>query len=340
MDGFRGCQARPPLTRARLVGDTLSTSMEFIIRPRAPFDFPATARFLRYTEREAVDTFTNGTYRRAIHLENQLRLLKVESRGTLSRPLLAAIIETDSETTSVATEKAETLVHRIFSTGHDLKKFRVQVAGDSLMSKLEAAHRGLHIARWPELFEALTISILLQQISTAGAITLKRRLVEKFGESLKSATETFYSFPRAERLADARIDDLRALGLSGSKAASIIELAQRIRAGELDASELEREDNESLIARLTQLRGIGRWTAEWALMLHFGRTDVFPAGDLALRGFVVKYYNAGRLMTEREIRELAEMRWGRWAAYAAIYFLAGMRARIINLRPESVLLSK
>ena len=62
--------------------------MELILKPRAPFDFAATAHFLRFTEREAVDTFTDGIYRRAIHFENQLRLLKVESKGTLSRPLL------------------------------------------------------------------------------------------------------------------------------------------------------------------------------------------------------------------------------------------------------------
>lgn len=313
--------------------------MELILKPRAPFDFAATARFLRFTEREAVDTFTDGIYRRAIHFENRLRLLKVESRGTLARPLLAIELDGDGKATTAETEKAESTVRRIFSTDHDLKKFRAEVAGDALMSKLEAMLRGLHIARWPDLFEALVISILLQQISTVVGWTLKRRLVEKFGEILTGAGETFYAFPRAEAVARAGTDELRALGLSGSKAASIIELAKRVCEGELDEEELKREDNEALIARLTQLRGIGRWTAEWALMLHFGRTDVFPAGDLALRGFVVKYYNEGRSMTEREIRALATARWDSWASYAAIYFLAGMRESIINLRPESVLLS-
>jgi DNA-3-methyladenine glycosylase II len=313
--------------------------MELIVKPRAPFDFAATARFLRYTEAEAVDTFADGIYRRALHFENQLHLLKVESRGTLMRPQLVVTFERERKATLAETKMAETLARQIFSTEHDLKKFRAQVAGDALMSKLEALHRGLHMARWPDLFEALVISILSQQISTSVAMTLKRRLVEKFGETLKLQGETFFAFPRAEGLARASVSDLRALGLSGSKAVSIIELAKHVTLGELDANQLEREDNESLIARLTQLRGIGRWTAEWALMLHFGRTDVFPAGDLALRGFVVKYYNDGRSMTEREIRALAKARWGVWASYAAVYFLAGMRARIINLRPESVLLS-
>jgi 3-methyladenine DNA glycosylase/8-oxoguanine DNA glycosylase len=140
-------------------------------------------------------------------------------------------------------------------------------------------------------------------------------------------------------LARTKLDDIRAIGLTGAKAVSIIELARRVCEGELNENELQREDNESLIARLTQLRGVGRWTAEWALMLHFGRKDIFPAGDLALRGFVVKYYNNGSTMTENEIRALAKARWNEWASYAAVYFLAGMRESIISLKPESVLLS-
>jgi DNA-3-methyladenine glycosylase II len=306
--------------------------MEIHLKPRAPFDFAATARFLRFTEREAVDTFSGGRYRRALHLGERLHLLKVESRGTLSRPLLSLTLEHESRATAAEMEIAEALVRLIFSADHDLKKFRAQVAGDPLMSKLEAAHRGLHIARWPTVFEALVISILSQQISTIVAMTLKRRLVEKFGERLKAEGEIFFAFPRAEALSRASVDELRALGLSGSKAVSVIEMARRAAGGELVEGKLEREDNESLIARLTELRGVGRWTAEWALMLHFGRTDVFPAGDLALRGFVSKYYNDGRSMSEREIRILAKARWGEWASYAAVYFLAGMRAGIIKLR--------
>ena len=168
---------------------------------------------------------------------------------------------------------------------------------------------------------------------------MKRRFVEKFGEVLETEGQAFYAFPRAETLARAQEPDLRAIGLTGAKTASIIQLARRIHEGELDEEELQREENESLIARLVQSRGIGRWTAEWALMLYFGRTDVFPAGDLVLRGFVVKYYNNGSPMTEQEIRALAIDRWNEWASYAAIYLVAAMRARTINLRPESVLLS-
>src|SRR4028118_1856127 len=74
-------------------------------------------------------------------------------------------------------------------------------------------------------------------------------------------------------------------------------------------------------------------------MLHFGRTDVFPAADLFLRGVVVKHYNRGAAMNEREIRAFAAKRWGAYQSYNALYFLAGMRAGTITLKPERVLSS-
>src|SRR3954463_7508910 len=100
--------------------------MEIIIRPRAPFDFAATARFLRYTEAEAVDIVTDDVYRRAIHFGKDLRLLKIVSRGTISRPLLAITVEHGRGAGQTEVETAERLARRIFGTDHDLHKLRAR----------------------------------------------------------------------------------------------------------------------------------------------------------------------------------------------------------------------
>jgi DNA-3-methyladenine glycosylase II len=217
--------------------------------------------------------------------------------------------------------------------------FRAQVSDDPLMSRLEAAHRGLRLARWATLFEALLNSILLQQIATSVAWTFRRRVVERFGERLAVAGGEFYAFPLPSAIARASVEELRALGLSGAKAQGIIDLARAVESGALDGDALAREDNETVIARLSSLRGVGRWTAEWVLMLHFGRTDVFAAADLFLRGAFVKYYNGGEPLSEREIRARARGRWGAWGSYVALYLLAGMRAGSITLKSERVVSS-
>ncbi|MGI9107306.1 MAG: DNA-3-methyladenine glycosylase 2 [Pyrinomonadaceae bacterium] len=319
---------------------------EMTLPARAPFDFAATARSLRFTDAEVVDTFRANRYARALHFGEQLFLLTVEAQpaSTETGECLALNVKLAPEqfATPQILDDAARIVRSMFSLDHDLAAGRARIfsARDSLLRRLEVEHRGLHLARWPSLFEALLTSILLQQIATAVAVTFRRRVVERYGERLEAGGDTFYAFPRAETMARAGVADLRALGLSNAKAMSIIELARACVAGELNAESLEREDNESIIARLSSLRGVGRWTAEWVLMLYFGRTDVFPATDLFLRGAVVKYYNKGMAMNEREIRAFAQKRWGAWSSYAALYFLAGMRAGAITLKPERVLSSR
>lgn len=309
------------------------------ITPRAPFDFDATARFFRFSEAEIVDHFDAGTYARALHFDGKLLLLSVASVGTRSRPALTVSLAPSRLATRARLEEAEQIARRMFSVEHDLKRFRAQVADDPLMRALEADHRGLHLPRWATLFEALANSILLQQIATTVAWTFKRRLVERYGETLTVGGKTYHAFPCPSSLASASVEDLRALGLNGAKAQSLVEMARVIESGALDADALARMDNESVIARLSTLRGVGRWTAEWVLMLHFGRTDVYAAADLFLRGAFVKYYNAGEPLTEREIRERARRRFGAWGSYVALYLLAGMRAGSVTLKPERVLSS-
>ncbi|HEX8069228.1 MAG TPA: AlkA N-terminal domain-containing protein [Pyrinomonadaceae bacterium] len=325
-----------------LSAKTLTRRPETVIAARAPFDFAATARFLRFTAAELVDTFADGVYRRAWHFEDRLYLLSVAARGPAPRPELVITLAPAAGGTPVEagamTAAAQTVAH-MFSVEHDLIRLAARVARDPLLRQLEAAHRGLRLARWPVLFEALVRSIIMQQIATPVAITLTRRLVERFGETLRVGAQTFHAFPRATTLARADAEELRALGLTGAKAAGIVALAQACADGALDAAALARADNETIIARLTRLRGVGRWTAEWALVLYFGRADVFPAGDLFLRGVVAKYYNRGGALGEREVRQRAARRWGAWAGYAAVYFLAGMRAGTITLRPARVLSS-
>jgi DNA-3-methyladenine glycosylase II len=309
------------------------------LRARAPFDFAATARFLRFSDAEAVDTFTLDRYRRAMHFGERLFLLTVESEKMGARPGVKVTLEPEEFATPEIMDEAARVVRNMFSLEHDLEGWRARLTRDPLMRRLEAEHRGLRLPRWPTLFEALVTSILLQQIATSVAITFRRRVIERFGEQLEVEGATYFAFPRAERLALASVEELRALGLSNAKATCIIEVARVCAAGELSSASLEREDNESVIARLSGLRGIGRWTAEWVLMLHFGRPDVFPAADLFLRNVVIKHYNRGAALNEREIRAFAQKRWGAYQSYSALYFLAGMRAGTITLKPERVLSS-
>jgi len=322
------------------------TLLPLIIPAPKSFNLSATARFFRFSDAEIVDTLDGGRYRRLFQLSSfssatSLHLVTVETAKATSNTAslrnapglsLTFLPEADDR----ARNHAAQIVASMFSTRHDLRGFRRLTKQDAVLGAVERAHRGLHLPRYASLFEALTVSILLQQIATAVAVVLKRRFVERFGERIEVEGQYFFAFPSPERIAGAEHTELRSLGLSGAKAQSILDLARFMLSAPAFADELAAEDNETIIERLSTLRGVGRWTAEWALMLYFGRTDVFPAGDLALRAIASKYYSGGGQFTESALRRFALERWGVWASYACIYLFAGLRAGLLTLERQRI----
>ena len=123
-------------------------------------------------------------------------------------------------------------------------------------------------------FAALVRSVLYQQLAGAAAATIHGRLIALLEDEVTP-----------ERVLSVPPESLRAVGLSGNKAASITDLAAKVLDGTvaLDPRALSREPDEEVIVRLTTVRGIGRWTAEMFLMFQLRRLDVWPVGDLGVR---------------------------------------------------------
>ena len=153
--------------------------------------------------------------------------------------------------------------------------------------------------------QTLLRTIVGQQVSVAAARSMWAKLEAAFG-----------SPPDLNLLLAASDEDLRAAGMSRQKAGYIRSLASLVVSGELDLATLP-EDDEEAIALLTQIKGIGRWSAEIYLLFAEGRADVFPAGDLAV------LVELGRLMgladrpSEKQLREVAEA-WRPYRGAAAV----------------------
>jgi DNA-3-methyladenine glycosylase II len=111
------------------------------------------------------------------------------------------------------------------------------------------------------------------------------RLVERFGRVLEYRGHRFHSFPDAARVAGARVSAIRACGLSHRKAETIRRIATAIEAGHLAQQQLSSMSSEDAVRCLTELPGIGPWSASLVLLRGLGRLDVFPPGDVgAARG--------------------------------------------------------
>ena len=149
------------------------------------------------------------------------------------------------------------------------------------------------------------------RISPPGAVTLLRTIVGQqvsvaAARSMWAKLEAAYgSPPDLAAILRATDEEMRAAGLSRQKAGYARSLAQLVLSGELDLDALPADDEEA-IALLTRIKGIGRWSAEIYLLFAEGRTDVWPAGDLAVQIEIGKLLGLKEKPTEKQLRELAE----------------------------------
>jgi len=148
-------------------------------------------------------------------------------------------------------------------------------------------------------------TIVGQQVSVAAARSMWSKLEAAFG-----------SPPDLNMLLAATDEDLRAAGISRQKAGYIRSLAELVISGELDLHALPQDDEEA-IAHLIRIKGIGRWSAEIYLLFAEGRSDVWPAGDLAVQIEIGRLLGMKEKPSERQLREIAE-RWRPHRGAAAI----------------------
>jgi DNA-3-methyladenine glycosylase II len=205
----------------------------------------------------------------------------------------------------------------------DFEALAELVRADGRVGALARLYPGLAPVLVTDPFTALIRSISAQQVNLRWASTIRRRLAARYGTRLEVGDTYVYALV-AEPLAGATVAELRELQLTNAKAASVIECARAAQAGELEPSMLAAMDDEVLIAHLTRLRGIGRWSAEWFLARTLGRPRVV-GGDLGVRKAIGLVYETNGMPTEEEVRRLTA-HWGAAATMAqalALQHLAG-----------------
>jgi AraC family transcriptional regulator of adaptative response / DNA-3-methyladenine glycosylase II len=189
-----------------------------------------------------------------------------------------------------------TRVRRLFDLDAQPDKIAAHFAADPMLGPCVAARPGLRVPGAYEPFEMALRAILNQQVSVRAAITLAGRVVSRFGA------------PTPEKLAVATIDELRVLGLTQARAATLLTLARALVDGALT---FDPSDPEATMAALVALPGIGPWTANYVAMRGLSWPDAFPAGDLGIK-------KALGLTSEKAILARAEA-WRPWRAYAVMH---------------------
>jgi DNA-3-methyladenine glycosylase II len=153
-------------------------------------------------------------------------------------------------------------------------------------------------------FEALTRSIVFQQLSGKAAATILSRVVALFPDNVPTAAGVM-------RITDERF---RSAGLSRQKIGYLRDLAEKVASGALPLDAVESMTNDDLIAHLVQVKGIGRWTAQMFLMFRLGRLDVLPELDLGIQNAIQKAYRKRKRPTPKDVAKIG----AKWAPHSSV----------------------
>jgi DNA-3-methyladenine glycosylase II len=296
--------------------------MKIALVADGPLDAAATlARYHLWGE-DPANRLDGDVFRRILRLDGRLLPYDVRWSGGVDDTRLSVTVP---DATGAAVERAVmTEVRRIFGLDFDLAGFYRMAKADHALAPLIERLYGLRPTLAPTPLEMLVGSITAQQVNLSFAFACRARLVRRWGTPVRVPGGEVYAFPDAAALAGVRVREFRTLKYSTRKAEYIRDLARAVVGGALDLDTLSAAPNAEIIERLTTLRGLGRWTADWFLARCCGRGDVCPAGDLAVRKAFEHHYGRGRTLSEDAIRRRARA-WGAYQNLAVHYLLAGMR---------------
>ena len=194
------------------------------------------------------------------------------------------------------------------------KARRLLARRDPVLGELMRRHGacGLADAQHEDPFRALVHAIIAQQLSTKAAATIERRVSALFAGAASPAA-----------LASVTDTQLRAAGMSFQKIRYLRDLCERVQDGSLDLKLLHDLPDEDVIVALTQVKGIGRWTAEMFLMFRLHRPDVLPVGDLGIVKAVQRAYGLRKVPSPERLRRLGEP-WRPYRSVACWYLWASL----------------
>ncbi|HEV2479581.1 MAG TPA: DNA-3-methyladenine glycosylase 2 family protein [Puia sp.] len=191
-------------------------------------------------------------------------------------------------------------------------KYLEHLSKDRKLKKLLESHSPLKITKSKDVHFYLIASIMSQQLSTKVAQTIRNRFLALYGDR---------GIPSAAEVLATPFETLRGIGLSNAKARYVHNVAGFAVEHGMDHRKLGKMNNEEVIAYLTQIKGVGRWTVEMLLMFSLGREDVFAIDDWGVQNAMIHLYRLDRTDKKAFREELLRIsaKWSPYRTYACMH---------------------
>jgi DNA-3-methyladenine glycosylase II len=304
----------------------MRSSGEFEVSLEGPIDFAASLEIFRRSGDDMLDRFDGTWLVRTHRIDGYASAYACRIAGGVEAPCLHVTVERSRDRTTV-----EQALRTAFLP--ITREFDELCRTDPLVGRLADLHRGFRPVMQSDLLGALVRCISAQQVNLKWASTVRRRLAESLGQRHRAGGHIVYSLD-PDRLAALSVADIRALQFTNRKAEYVINAADAIASGQLSLEALAASPDDEVIARVTAIRGLGLWTAEWVLARTLGRPRV-SASDLGVRKAVGKAYFGGRMPSPEEVRH-ATAHWGLAAAMAQGLILHAQHEKTLEPAAPSI----
>jgi DNA-3-methyladenine glycosylase II len=283
------------------------------IPPPQEFSYDLALAFLKRSPRELLHKVIDDRIEKAIRINGVVVIFSIRYEKD---ELLVEFLNT-KVTVAQATEVVK-YIREWLDLDTDLKPFYAMCQKDKLLKALVKNFYGYRIVGQPDLFESIVWAVLGQQINVQFAYTLKQKFVERYGEAITLKEEPYYLFPTAAVVAQLAEAQLLALQFSRQKAAYTINIAKAFAAGFVSKEKLVGLSLKEAKDLLMEIKGIGNWTANYALMKTFRHADAFPLEDAGIHNAIKNLKKLTKKPSLEEVKKVYKKYKG-WEAYATLY---------------------
>lgn len=283
------------------------------IPPPKEFSFEHALAFLKRSPRELLHKVIDNRIEKALRIGDAIVIFSIRQN---KEDLLVEFLNT--KVTVIQATEVVKYIREWLDLDTDLKPFYAMCEKDKLLKNLVVNYYGYRIIGQPDLFESIVWAVLGQQINLTFAYTLKQKFVERFGEAVTLKEETYYLFPRPETVAQLTVEQLLSMQFSRQKATYTISIAKKFAEGAVSKEKLLGMSLKEAKDLLMDIKGIGNWTANYALMKTFRHADAFPLEDAGLHNAIKNLKKTSRKPSLDEVKKIFKKYKG-WEAYATLY---------------------